>query len=127
MISQEEFDELNESWSIEEWIESYSTLENVRKYYDEDCLSFEEWREKYQPIFSFDDDWDLLRNSHTNREENKVWTILETDGLYSIVTGRKGVNAIGNVVTRIPFELASDDFDDLIWVFVTEEEYEKYF
>jgi hypothetical protein len=38
-----------------------------------------------------------------SRKENRVWTIIETDGKFSFITGYHRVNRLGHFITEEPY------------------------
>lgn len=80
-------------------------------------ISYEQWVETYKPIlnpvrnseyngFMFETHGVELELVHTARKtdpENRVWTLIDTDGADYIVNGYHIVNRLGYFITEVPF------------------------
>jgi hypothetical protein len=79
-------------------------------------LTEEEWGERFVPILKQDEDCLLLDGSNADERafldavgNNRIWTQVEADDAIEYVPGRWRVNAIGYIVTMIPW--AEDEAD----------------
>lgn len=99
-------------------------------------MTFEEWFEKYKPVDNpsgechgcgiddrdsvlhsfFGEDWDAVRKA----DPNKVWTLLDCEGIWIVTNGLHRVNREGFFITEV--ELHPED--DMLEVYYDEDERE---
>ncbi|WP_433947490.1 hypothetical protein [Brevundimonas diminuta] len=79
-------------------------------------MTEEEWEQHFIPVLRQDDDCLLFDDG--NAEEaafldsvgnNHVWTQVEADDSIAYIPGRRKVNAIGYIVTMVPWTEADAD------------------
>ena len=70
-----------------------------------EIITEEEWEERYQP-------GEILEDFPEGTPANRIWTEIESDGCWSIVSGNHLVNRTGRYyVSKVPhdFDVATED------------------
>ena len=77
----------------------------------------EEWFDfKYQPITNEDDDWQVDVNADlSNIDINKIWTVLDVDGVLYLSPGKHFVNRMYYVICEIA---RTEDWEDDVEVYL---------
>lgn len=92
-------------------------------------MKYEEWEATFKPIKNhfcdaayggtmfktFGDEEKFVREA----DQNKVWTLIEVDGMIVIGSGFHFVNRIGHFITEVPFV---EDMDIDVWTEEDEED-----
>ncbi|MFT5483312.1 MAG: hypothetical protein ACI9GW_001969 [Halieaceae bacterium] len=70
-------------------------------------MTFDEWRDKYEPEQESPTDWEDLpqpTGERLNGFHKYIWTLVECDDANYIIDGAHYVNRIGYFTTKHPFE-----------------------